>query len=77
VEPRHYFGRELVLYRSASGEVSVVDAYCPHLGAHLGPGGPIWSNKRYQPAPTLNEEESAIGHFRRWFRRFYSAETAG
>ncbi len=30
--------RELVVFRTAAGEVSVVDAYCPHLGAHLGGG---------------------------------------
>ena len=32
------FGRDLVLYRTASGEPRLVDAYCPHLGAHLGDG---------------------------------------
>ncbi|MBU6216649.1 MAG: Rieske 2Fe-2S domain-containing protein, partial [Acidobacteria bacterium] len=30
--------RELVVFRTAAGEVSVVDAHCPHLGAHLGGG---------------------------------------
>jgi len=39
VKPLHYFGRDLVLFRSESGEPSVLDAYCPHLGAHLGHGG--------------------------------------
>jgi nitrite reductase/ring-hydroxylating ferredoxin subunit len=29
---------ELVAFRTESGEVSVVDAHCPHLGAHLGGG---------------------------------------
>ena len=33
-----YFGRELILYRTESGEAHVTDAYCPHLGAHLGRG---------------------------------------
>ena len=41
VERRQYFGRELVVYRSASGAVAVADAYCPHLGAHLGYGGHV------------------------------------
>lgn len=37
----HYFGRDLVAYRGESGRVYVTDAYCPHLGAHLGHGGKI------------------------------------
>jgi phenylpropionate dioxygenase-like ring-hydroxylating dioxygenase large terminal subunit len=41
VTSRHYFGRELVLYRSEAGEAKVADAYCPHLGAHLGHGGRV------------------------------------
>lgn len=39
VRPMHYFGRDLVMYRGDSGDVHVLDAYCPHLGAHLGYGG--------------------------------------
>ncbi len=38
VESVHYFGRDLVLYRTESGEARLVDAVCPHLGAHLGLG---------------------------------------
>src|SRR5512143_3232660 len=34
-----YFGRELVAFRTASGEACVADAYCPHMGAHLARGG--------------------------------------
>ncbi len=33
-----YFGRELVLFRTQEGKAHVLDAYCPHLGAHLGLG---------------------------------------
>jgi nitrite reductase/ring-hydroxylating ferredoxin subunit len=33
-----YFARDLVLYRTESGSVHLVDAYCPHLGAHMGDG---------------------------------------
>jgi len=36
-----YFGHELVAFRDANGEVAVLDAFCPHLGAHLGHGGTI------------------------------------
>jgi phenylpropionate dioxygenase-like ring-hydroxylating dioxygenase large terminal subunit len=35
------FDRDLVVWRSASGEAHVVDAFCPHLGAHLGHGGRV------------------------------------
>src|SRR5689334_11852890 len=35
------FGAELVLFRGHGGVASVVDAYCPHLGAHVGIGGRV------------------------------------
>jgi 3-ketosteroid 9alpha-monooxygenase subunit A len=41
VKPIHYLGRDLVLYRGEDGEARVFDAYCPHLGAHLGHGGAV------------------------------------
>jgi len=44
VKPLSYFGRELVLFRGADGNASVLDAYCPHLGAHLGYGGKVEGN---------------------------------
>lgn len=31
-------GRELVAWRGADGVAHVIDAYCPHMGAHLGDG---------------------------------------
>jgi phenylpropionate dioxygenase-like ring-hydroxylating dioxygenase large terminal subunit len=37
----HYFGRELIVFRTESGEAKALDAYCPHLGAHLGHGGTV------------------------------------
>jgi phenylpropionate dioxygenase-like ring-hydroxylating dioxygenase large terminal subunit len=33
-----YFGRALVLFRGDDGRAAVLDAHCPHLGAHLGLG---------------------------------------
>jgi phenylpropionate dioxygenase-like ring-hydroxylating dioxygenase large terminal subunit len=33
--------RELVAFRGEDGRVRVFDAYCPHLGAHLGVGGRV------------------------------------
>lgn len=41
VLPRYYFGRHLVLWRDEDGEVHLQDAFCPHLGAHLGHGGHV------------------------------------
>ena len=41
VKPVHYFGEELVLFRTRSGQARVVDPFCPHLGAHLGHGGRV------------------------------------
>lgn len=41
VKRTRYFGEELVLFRTRSGEVKALDAYCPHLGAHLGEGGRV------------------------------------
>jgi 3-ketosteroid 9alpha-monooxygenase subunit A len=38
VQPLHYFGRDLVLYRGKTG-YHVLDAHCRHMGAHLGHGG--------------------------------------
>jgi phenylpropionate dioxygenase-like ring-hydroxylating dioxygenase large terminal subunit/putative sterol carrier protein len=32
-------GVDLVVFRSQQGEVGILDAYCPHQGAHLGLGG--------------------------------------
>jgi len=39
VRPLKYFDRDLVLFRTAAGAPKVLDAFCPHLGAHLGWGG--------------------------------------
>lgn len=36
--PLYYFGQDLVLFRTDNGEASVLDAWCPHMGAHLGYG---------------------------------------
>jgi 3-ketosteroid 9alpha-monooxygenase subunit A len=36
-----YLEREMVAFRGPDGAVSVFDAYCPHLGAHLGVGGKV------------------------------------
>jgi phenylpropionate dioxygenase-like ring-hydroxylating dioxygenase large terminal subunit len=39
VRPARWFGRDLVLFRTHAGAPRLLDAHCPHLGAHLGHGG--------------------------------------
>lgn len=41
VTPLRYVGRDLVAFRGDSGQVRILDAHCPHLGAHLGVGGKV------------------------------------
>jgi len=41
VTPLRYFGEDLVAFRSTDGRLAVLDAHCPHLGAHLGHGGKV------------------------------------
>jgi len=41
VIPTRAYGRDLVLFRGEDGRPAVLDAYCPHMGAHLGHGGEI------------------------------------
>jgi 3-ketosteroid 9alpha-monooxygenase subunit A len=41
VMPLKYFGRDLVLFRTEAGEAKLLDAHCPHMGAHLGHGGKV------------------------------------
>lgn len=38
---RRNFGRELALFRTESGAARAVDAFCPHMGAHLGHQGRV------------------------------------
>ena len=39
--PLRYFGEDLAAYRDAAGELHVLDAHCPHFGAHIGHGGKV------------------------------------
>jgi len=41
VRAAYYFDTHLVLWRDETGEPHVSDAFCPHLGAHLGHGGTV------------------------------------
>lgn len=41
VKPLFLFDQNLVLFRTKSGQAQLMEAYCPHLGAHLGHGGKV------------------------------------
>jgi nitrite reductase/ring-hydroxylating ferredoxin subunit len=41
VVPCSFMDEELVLFRARDGQAHVLDAYCPHLGAHLGHCGSV------------------------------------
>jgi 3-ketosteroid 9alpha-monooxygenase subunit A len=49
VKPIRYFAKDLVLFRTSDGEAHVLDAHCPHLGAHLGHGGCVKDDKLVCP----------------------------
>lgn len=36
IKAARWFREDLVVFRTESGKLSVLDAYCPHMGAHLG-----------------------------------------
>lgn len=38
IQPVTLLGRELVIYRGQDGKAIALDAYCPHMGAHLAQG---------------------------------------
>jgi phenylpropionate dioxygenase-like ring-hydroxylating dioxygenase large terminal subunit len=44
VKPLRYFSTELAIWRGEDGTVRMVDAYCRHLGAHMGHGGKVSGN---------------------------------
>ena len=45
VKPLRYFGKDYVLFRGEDGKATLLDAHCPHLGAHLGYGGRVEGNE--------------------------------
>ncbi len=44
VKAIRYFSRDMVLWRGEDGQARVLDAYCRHLGAHMGHGGKVNGN---------------------------------
>jgi nitrite reductase/ring-hydroxylating ferredoxin subunit len=45
VKALHYFDRDVVVFRSEDGAPHVLDAHCPHLGAHLAVGGKVEADR--------------------------------
>jgi 3-ketosteroid 9alpha-monooxygenase subunit A len=43
-KPLRYFGQALAAYRGEDGQARVLDAHCPHMGAHLGVNGVVIGN---------------------------------
>ena len=41
---RHYFDQELAIYRGDDDVVRIAEAFCPHMGAHLGRVGKVEGN---------------------------------
>ncbi len=41
VQPLKYFGKDLVLFRTEAGDAALLDAFCSHLGTHLGHGSKV------------------------------------
>lgn len=41
VRPLTFLGQKVVLFRTESGRAALLDAFCPHMGAHLGIGGTV------------------------------------
>ena len=44
IKKLEYFGMALILFRGSDGRARVFDAFCPHLGAHIGFGGSVVEN---------------------------------
>lgn len=44
VKPMNMFGLDFVLWRGQDGQVRATEAFCKHLGAHLGYGGKVIEN---------------------------------
>ena len=62
--PVRYFAQDLVVWRSERGVPAVLDAYCAHLGAHLGVGkGPL---ETPEPGPPIITGECIQCQFHGW-----------
>ena len=82
VHKMKYFDQEMVAWRAESGQLTVMNAYCEHLGAHLGYGGNVvgevlqcpfhgwqWNQRgpqRLHPVPGPAQPRPAHPHLSRW-----------
>ncbi len=41
LKPLYILERNLIAYRTRSGKCHILDAFCPHMGAHLGVDGSV------------------------------------
>ena len=39
LKTKRFAGQDVIVFRTESGKAAVMDAYCPHMGAHFGHGG--------------------------------------
>ena len=61
-KPLRFFSRDLAIWRGEDGKVRIMDAYCKHLGAHMGHGGKVHGNLLECPfhAWRYDGEEGAV-----------------
>ena len=50
---RTFMGQEIIVFRGNNGKATALDAYCPHLGAHLGYGSTVVDNSVQCPFHAL------------------------
>lgn len=58
VKPLRYVGRDLVIWRGEDGRARMLDAYCRHLGAHMGYGGKVDGNRLECPFHSWRYDET-------------------
>lgn len=58
VKALRYFGQEIVLFRGEDGVARALDAYCRHLGAHMGHGGRVKGKNLECPFHAWQYDES-------------------
>lgn len=60
VRPLRYFDRDLVIWRGEDGKARMLDAYCRHLGAHMGIGGKVHGNNLECPFHAWRYDETGV-----------------
>lgn len=60
VKPLRYFDRDLAIWRGEDGQVRMLDAYCRHLGAHMGVGGKVHGNNLECPFHAWRYDETGV-----------------